>query len=464
MTRQSMWLLLLSPGWAAAGDPDFDAVARRAWVITDLVAAHHVQPPSRLEMLTRGATHLFLRAESPLPDDLRTRLRTVTDADGLAAVLRSAWPAGGSADEFLQGLLRLRPGGTQPDGGDFLQSAVDLKLREQIAQNRYVGTGIQIQPHDSGYTQIVLAFPSGPARRAGVRGGDLIVAVNGADMKGKSMIQLVDALRGDEGTDVTMTVRRPEADEAKALTMTRAVVPFNTVLGYRRTGESDWRYRPDPAQPIGYVRLGSLNVSTLHDLRRVERQLAADGCRAVVLDLRQCVAGELHHVALVADGLIDGGVLWRVRGAQGRVTEQRADRDELFRGWPMVALIAETTAGAGMNALTAALQDRKRATLVGQPTPRAGVVRSLVPLPDDGGALIVTTGFLDRPTGQTEKYWRVEPDHAVEMTSDQLKAIGMWQRAQENPDSADAGQASPTDPPLAKALELLRAALPQGVP
>ncbi|MFO0811495.1 MAG: S41 family peptidase [Gemmataceae bacterium] len=460
MTRRFLWTLILVPTWAVAGDPpavDHVALARRAWAITDVVAAHGIDPPPRGDLLAAGMTALLHPTDGRLPADVRARLATVADADGLAAVLRSVWPADAAADAFLQGLLPRRPG--EPEDGDRLHTAADLKIREQIAQNRYVGTGIQTRfRSELGYSQIIMSFVGGPARRAGARAGDLIVAVDGVDMKGKPMMTVVQALRGEAGTDVTMTVRQPDGEATRDLKMTRAVVPFETTLGYRRNGEAGWQYRPDPALPIAYLRLGTVNVSTLHDLRRVEKRLTADGCRALILDLRRCIAAELDHVALVADGLIDSGVLWRVRDAKGRVTERTADRDALFRDWPIVALIDDTTAGTGVFALAAALQDRGRAICVGQPTPPAGAVRSLLPLPD-GGAVTLTTAVLERSKGAGEAARRVLPDHVVETPSSRQLAVEAWQRAQENPD-ADPNASPPDDALLARALELLKVARP----
>src|SRR5215204_2191121 len=104
MTRQSVWVLLLSSGWAVAGDPlppDHAAIARRAWAVTELVAAHHVDPPPRADLL-RGGVNAMLRAAGrpPAPADLGARLAAVGDAEGLAAALRSVWPAAGPPDSL----------------------------------------------------------------------------------------------------------------------------------------------------------------------------------------------------------------------------------------------------------------------------------------------------------------------------------------------------------------------------
>jgi carboxyl-terminal processing protease len=479
-----LFTAILSAAPSPADRPDTAALARQAWAVTDLVLANHLAPPARTDMLLAGVRALLSQSGVKPPADLRDRLANVANAEQLAAVLENICPNVNSSAEVQNSLLQgLLPEDGQerlftilglpprmvglPAAGDRLVRAADLRIQEQLTQNRYVGTGIQIRRHaESDYVMIVLPYAGGPARRAGARSRDLIVEVDGVNMKGKTTAEMVTALRGNEGTDVTMVVRQPDADETRTLKMTRAVVPFDTALGYRRTGEQSWQYRPDPAQPIAYVRLESVKVSTLHDLRRVERQLQADGAKALVLDLRECAdVGELAHAALVADGLLDGGLMWRVRGPRDQVKDQHADRDCLFRGWPMALLVNDTTQGTGCLAVAAALQDNHRVVVVGQPTPWAGLVRSLFPLPDSQAAMILTTGVLERPASAREpadtarRLWGLQPDHVVPVHREKSLAIMTWQRQQESPDAPTSNAQPPDDAQLAKALELLQAAL-----
>src|SRR5262249_343368 len=157
--------------------------------------------------------------------------------------------------------------------------------------------------------------------------GDLILEVNGKSTEGVSIRDLVDMIRGEEGTPVTFVVRQPGETETRTLKMVRGVVPFENVLGLKRGGAAAWGFRVQPGMPAASVQISSITSSTVHELRRVEQSLQAAGFKALVLDLRQAHGESIHQAALLADSLLDGGVLWQVRDAKGRVKEYRADRD-----------------------------------------------------------------------------------------------------------------------------------------
>jgi C-terminal peptidase prc len=470
--------------WPAAcpAAPDTVAFARQVWTITDIVLDKHVAPCTRQEMLLGGVRKLLEAAGRQPPADLSRRVSALTTQEQFAALLQELWPAEGAARAkpeeleaaFVEGLLAAVPGKPQripPDA---------LKVEEQIAGNRYVGIGIQLRiSADEHVPQIVDPFRSGPARRAGAKAGDLIVEVDGKDTQGVPLRQVVDWLRGDEGTPVTLVVRQPKETATRTLKLTRAKVPFDTVAGYRRQSEDAWGYRVDTDLPIAYARVLTFNSATLHHLRQLERGLRADGVRALVLDLRFSAAQgvDLRPAEQVADALLDGGVMWRVHEAGG-VREVRADPECLFRGWPLAVLVSGDMLGLAPEAVAAALQDNGRAVLVGEPAAsrvhdRAldgepvgsgetnRYVTSLVPLPDDRGAVLLRTARLERAAEQ--RGWPVQPDHVVSMDRKQRDAVAEWLRQQELSDPpAGARDRPPDDPQLARATELLRATLRKG--
>jgi carboxyl-terminal processing protease len=481
--RKSLWCLaaLLAAGPAAAQPPAKDAadqpakLARLAWTITDLVLEQDIDPPVRQHMLLAGLKALLGPNAGIDSRKLSGRVSSVTTAEQFAALLRelSSRPdvAKGLQDLeenlLLYGLLG---GRGEMDHFGYL-SPQGVKRYGIHTGNRYVGTGIQIRmdPKED-LSQIVLPFAGGPARVAGARPGDLIVEVDGRSMKGVPLAQVVRRIQGEDGTPVTFVVRQPGSKENRTLKMTRAVVPFSSWEGYRRVSEEGWAFRVDPDVPVGYLYLKDIKASTLQELRKLEPLIREQGIRALVLDLRLAAGPDMAHAALVADGLLDGGPLWTMRDARGQQKEYKADRDCLFRDWPLAVLIGEHTGAMG-RAVAAALQDNHRAILVGQPSRGAVFVTSLVPLPESQAALLLRTGRLQRPAqlakgpapvrpvaDDNPPGDDVQPDHLVAMDRKQLEAVVEWFREQESPEPK-AGQKPPVDPQLARAVALLREVL-----
>jgi C-terminal peptidase prc len=446
---------------------DATAVARRAWSILDLVQQHHFKPCSRQEMLQSGMTAFLAQLKIPAAKDLNQRLANLASAPDLAVLLQqfSTRAAGKLSNKELQagpaqwekallvGMLAPIPGRSN------LLPAELLKITEQVSGNRYVGTGIQIRIHPKEMLpEIINPFRTGPARRAGVRPGDLLVEVDGKSTRGVDLQTVVRWLRGEEGTRVTFAVRQPGSSERRAMIITRGVVPFDNVLGYRQIAEGRWDHRVDPAAAIAYARISAINSSTLHELRTLEKRLEAEHDRALVLDLRFCTSDAgIHYGALVADGLLDGGLLWRWQDKQGQTKELRGDPDCLFRNWPLAVLINGETRDRSAGAVAAALQDNGRAVIVGEPAGADGFVSTVFPLPDGSGGITLPTGQLQRASGRG---WPVKPDHEVPMTPAQREALAVWFRSQELPEPP-AGAKAPNDSQLARAVEVLRAALPK---
>ncbi len=461
----------LAPGQARAADTALtpDAAARLAWTLSDLVLDKHVEPPVRQEMLL-GAARNLLHASGQVPQaDLGRQVSGITTQAEFAALLKTLWPqVQGDAPRLkaalADGVLHAATGNTRR------LTAQEAKIQDQLATNRYVGVGIQVRVNpEEKAVQVMTAFPRGPARKYGMKADDLIEKVEDVNVIGMPLPKVVELLRGEVGTTLTVVVRQPGTQERRTLKIPREVVPFERLVGYRRAGEEGWTYRPDPQEPVAYVRASGLTSSAVHELRRIEQQLQADGCKALVLDLRDCNDAESAQVALAADAFLDGGTMWRLTDARGHARDVAADRDCLFRGWPIAVLIDATTGRTGAWMLAAALQDSGRATLVGSPAEGDAFVRSLVPLPDGlGPARMPTARVLrtrplkttDQPArGDDERPALVEPDHPVGVDGLAREAVRQWNSAQDTPQASPKGDGPPADPVLKKAQEILRPAL-----
>jgi C-terminal peptidase prc len=448
----------LAAGILAARTPPADDVAKRVWAVLDAVEKHHLAPPPRADLIAAAVRGMLKAAGIPAPADLADRAAAVASEEQLRTLVRDVWPADGgekklAADNLaaflFESLLSSIPG--KPE----VRPEKSIKVMEQINNNRYVGIGIKVSTDDAERRPTITPLRRGPAHLGGVKAGDLLLEVDGKDTRGVPVGTVVEWARGAEGSKFTIVVKQPGEVESRKLNLTRGVVPFDSVFGYARNGE-DWDYRADPDAGIGYLWLKSISVSTLHELRQAERRLRADGVKALVLDVRHSAGSGLHHAALVADGLLDGGLMWTVRGRGDVKTEYRADRDCLFRGMPL-AVLAGGSDGNALGAVLAALQDNRRATVIGYPAGGDGSVRQLVALPDGMGSVTVLSGRLERADKSRGWRWPVWPDHEVAMTEEQDHAVLAWMTAKEEPDPpAGAVGKPPEDPQLDRALELLR--------
>ena len=380
--------------------------ARRVLATTDLVLKRHVDPPTRQAMIAAAVKSLFAKVEHPAPIGLGRRVSLAKSDDELQQLLEQAWASARTSSRGPDAALQ-----TAALAGIFSQVAEkpqiipsgEFKVQQQIRGNRYVGIGIQLgmeSDADGPWPVIQNPFPRGPARLSGAKPGDRILEVNGASMKAKNLEQVVNVVRGDEGSPVTLVVRAADGGERRTLNITRGVIPFQSFAGYRRVSENEWEYRPNESEAIGYLQLTAIRASTLSELRRLATVLDAQGIHALVLDLRFTGAdADLQHAVLVADELLEEGPIGRVIDYNGTQKEFRSGPDCQFRRWPIVVLVNQYTRGEA-EFLAAALQDNHRAVIVGEHTPGLAFVHSPVELPDGIGGVVLRTGLLFRGDGR----------------------------------------------------------------
>jgi len=373
--------------------------------VTDAVLEHHIDPPARQQLFQGAINGFYQKAGLPLPSGLSRRVSSLTTADQLAALLGDVWPTvaarSASTEELEQaligGLLGCVPGGAQ------LISAKERKVADQMEGNRYVGLHIVLGMDDKEKRPaIAQVFEGGPASRAGIKPEDIIEQIDGADTKGMATQDAIDRIRGEDGSIVTIKVRQPKASTSRTIKVARGRLPRSTVYGFSKKMDGSWDLRVDSSAPIGYLRIAEINASTSHELRKLASRLENEGFRAVVLDLRGLGGKSVHPAVLLADSLLERGSIGRVRTAHGEITYQ-AEPDDLFRGWPIAALVDTNTSGTG-EWLAAALQDNHRATLVGTQT--RGAMRMSQP---NGMMLPISTGITSK-VSIGDGSWSIELD------------------------------------------------------
>jgi C-terminal processing protease CtpA/Prc len=398
----------------AAHAPDKrEAFVRRVFAIVDLVLEHHIDPPTRQEMILGGINGALVATKpSPYPD-LSRRVSEVKTTRDFCVLLNDVWPAAkGSGDQFektfLRGMLNTVA------GNPVLVSGKEARAQTQLQANRYVGLGITVaEDHKSRLPQVNQVNPGGPADAGGVREGDLIEEIDHvAVAPGTPASEVVERARGAEGTEVTLRLRSGDSSDSRTITVTRRRIMLSSVEEESANGVQEFPreslVRSNAKPCINHLRISKISASTAHELRSLEAKLRRVGTQAVILDLRAALAAgngiESDHAAvLLADCLLDGAPLGKLRTRHG-VRGFTAGRDCVFRGWPLAILIDENTRGAA-EWVVAALQDAdpptrrfgRRAIIVGVPSAGENLVRSAVPLPDRDEFLILTTGAWQRP-------------------------------------------------------------------
>lgn len=440
--------LVLTLAWLAAPVPDArpegapEGLAERAWAVMDAVLDHHVSPPARQQMMLDGFEAAYRAAGMPAPSGLARRVSAVTTAEQFRALLDEVWDAcpepNTTSNEADQGrtvpdiprrsndAFRTQVRGTQQRnvagsdrqaalingllasvaGGARLVSAKEWKVQQQIAGNHYVGLQIALGFNaDLKRPEIVDVLKGGPADRAGVVRGDVIEEVDGVTTNGLELYAVIDRLRGAEGTDVTIRVRQGKA-APRTYTVTRGMLPRKTIEGIQSFGGASGDKLVDDPGLISYLKFSEIAGSTPHELRQLARTLDDEGAKALVLDLRNLSRVEMHAAVLLADELLDGGTIGRVRMAN-RVAVYTAEPDALFRDRPLAVLVDTGTTGAA-EWFAAALQDNHRAVIIGR-SPVAmrapgveglGALETAVPFGDGSQSIVMMAGLFERGDGR----------------------------------------------------------------
>ena len=272
-----------------------------------------------------------------------------------------------------------------------------------------MGVGIQLSL-DTKTKELVVVSPieGTPASRAGVLSKDVIVSIDGDSTKGMSTEDAVKLIRGPEGSEVVLGLRR--GDQVLDVPLTRARIEINAVT-YRLNKTQDQR-------KIGYIRLKQFNANAAKEMRQAAKSLEEQGAEGYVLDLRGNPGGLLEASIDIARQWLNEGIIVSTRTREG-IRDVRRATGSAITDKPLVVLIDQGSASAS-EILSGSLQDNSRAELVGQKTFGKGLVQAVRGL-SDGSGLTVTIAKYLTPKGTDIHKNGIEPDVASEMTEKQLK-------------------------------------------
>ena len=272
-----------------------------------------------------------------------------------------------------------------------------------------MGVGIQLSL-DTKTKELVVVSPieGTPASRAGVLSKDVIVSIDGNSTKGMSTEDAVKLIRGPEGSDVVLGLRR--GDEVLDVPLMRARIEINAVT-YRLNKTQDQR-------KIGYIRLKQFNANAAKEMRQAAKSLEEQGAEGYVLDLRGNPGGLLEASIDIARQWLNEGIIVSTRTREG-IRDVRWATGSAITDKPLVVLIDQGSASAS-EILSGSLQDNSRAELVGQKTFGKGLVQAVRGL-SDGSGLTVTIAKYLTPKGTDIHKNGIEPDVTSVMTEKQLK-------------------------------------------
>src|SRR5438034_4642201 len=282
----------------------------------------------------------------------------------------------------------------------------DLYKELQVdTKGSFGGLGIEIT-NRNGVLTVVSPIEDTPAYRAGVKSGDQIMKINGEFSKDMTLVDAVKKMRGPKDTKVTLTLKRESAPDIFDVTMTREIIKIQSVK---------WK-KLEPG--YGYVRVTQFQERTDDDLERALKSLDKEtgGLQGLVLDLRNDPGGPLRHAVRVADLFLDSGLIVYTAG---RLENQQqtyfAHKPGTWGAFPMVVLVNGGTASAS-EIVAGALQDHKRALVLGTQTFGKGSVQTILPL-DDSSALRLTTARYFTPSGRSIQATGIVPDIVMDQTA-----------------------------------------------
>jgi carboxyl-terminal processing protease len=282
-------------------------------------------------------------------------------------------------------------------------NAEEFKDMSIATSGKFGGLGIEVQMHN-GFVRVVSPIDDTPAAKAGVQPGDLIVRIGDKPVKGMELSEAVDLMRGEPGTKIKLVIARENSPQPIDLELTRAVIQVTSVRSRLL------------APQLGYLRISSFTTETG---RSVESEIAkmkkaADGGQlgGLILDLRNNPGGVLDAAVQVSDAFLNDGVVVSIRGRDAATTREfRARNGDLLDGAPIVVLVNAGSASAS-EIVAGALQDQRRAVVVGAKSFGKGSVQTIMPL-TNASAIKLTTARYYTPSGRSIQADGIEPDVVI---------------------------------------------------
>lgn len=347
------------------------------------------QPVHAEELLTESVT------ESDLP---LTEIRTFTE---VFEKIKKDYVEVVDDKTLLENAIRGMLSGLDPHS-TYLDSAAYEELQEGTT-GEFGGLGIEVGM-ENGFVKVISPIDDTPAQRAGLKAGDLIVRMDGKPVKGMSINDAINVMRGKPGTEIILTIIRENLEKPFEVTLERAVITVKSVKS--RTLEKGF----------GYVRISSFQSHTGDDLNRALKRLKKENnnsLKGLVLDLRNNPGGLLAAAVSVSDSFLGNGLIVFTKGRmEDSELRFNAKPGDLLNRAPIVVLVNGGSASAS-EIVAGALQDHRRAVIMGSPTFGKGSVQTVLPM-KNSAAVKMTTARYYTPSGRSIQAEGIQPDINIE--------------------------------------------------
>ena len=298
-------------------------------------------------------------------------------------------------DAAINGLLQsLDPYSAYMDPETFEESQTETS-------GEFGGLGIEVSM-EHGVVKVISPIDDTPASRAGIKSGDYIVKINGEQVRGKSLMEAVNLMRGPVGSSIEITIRRKNLKKAKVFRITREIIEIRSVVSKLIDNK------------VGYLRLRAFNENSSNQLNKEISKIKKNKkIKGYILDLRNNPGGLLSQAIEISDFFLDDGEIVSTKGRKNRENRKFFAKDgDRIKGFPLIVLINNGSASAS-EIVAGALQDQKRAILLGEATYGKGSVQSIIPL-KNRGAMRLTVSKYYLPSGKSISEVGIVPDIKVE--------------------------------------------------
>lgn len=315
---------------------------------------------------------------------------------------------------------------------------------QQETEGEFGGVGIEIGM-EKGRPIVISPIEGTPAFRAGIKSGDVIIEIDGEDTSNMSLMDVVKRIRGKPGTKVNLTIMRKGSDKPIKIELERAIIKIESVK---------WTKIED----IGYIRLSQFTDGSGREMEKALKSLVSQGVKGIILDIRNNPGGLLTEAINVSELFLkDGKLIVYTKTRKGEINRYFSRKKTVIpENMPLVLLINRGSASAS-EIVSGALQDHKRAIILGEKSFGKASVQNIIPL-EDGSAIKLTVAYYYTPLGRLIDKKGIQPDVEVKMTEEEEEKLQETIRQKKLEGVPGLILEPSLDPQLRKAIEIIKAA------